>query len=88
MQELQAKVFNNQYNWDLLNSDRMSNIVVDSEGVESMVIEFPNQKSKELYLPEFQMEVCKHPKWTEESAENGWRSSCTTCATPAAGSGQ
>jgi hypothetical protein len=31
---------------------------------------------------------CKHPKWTEESPDNGWRSSCVICGTKAAGSCQ
>lgn len=31
---------------------------------------------------------CKHPKWSPESKDNGWRETCTTCGTQAYGSCQ
>jgi hypothetical protein len=40
-------------------------------------VEIPNEHSKE----------CRH-SWTEESRQNGWRSSCRLCGKEAAGSGQ
>lgn len=33
------------------------------------------------------IEECKH-SWTDESAANGWRSTCRLCPAEAAGSGQ
>ncbi|MND76831.1 hypothetical protein D3C80_684880 [compost metagenome] len=31
---------------------------------------------------------CSHPSWTEESADNNWRSNCTKCGLKASGSCQ
>lgn len=45
---------------------------------------FKKKKETEKVDPKY----CNHPKWTKESPDNGWRSSCVICGKEAAGSCQ